>query len=335
MSTDMKIICIEEHFADRDVAAAIQPALAELSPGFGQAYGPDSGLPHSPSMDVLTDLAEGRLAHMDEHGIDMQVLSSLTSQLLPPEIAVDLVRQSNNRLATAITVHPDRFAGFASLPTTVPAASADELRRAVNELGFVGSMVHGRSLGTLLSDPVYDDLLGCAAELRSPIYIHPAPPPVAVRNANFTVGDLITTTRFSTAGWGWHDESGLHFLHLVLAGVFDRHPDLQIILGHWGEMVPWYMERLDDTLPQTVTHLERPISDYLRHNAYVTPSGMFSQAQLDYIVRQLGTERLIMSVDYPFVPANGTREFLAAANLTTDQKAAFAHGNATTLFKLQ
>lgn len=329
-----RIITVEEHFLNPEIGAANGPAMHELAPGFHAAYDPASGLPHSPSAAVLADLGEGRIADMDAHGIDMQVLSSLSTQLLPADVAVGLARSTNDLLAVAVTAHPTRFAGFAALPTTVPDAAPDELRRAVNELGFVGTLIHGRSNGLFLSDAAFEPLLAAAEQLRAPIYLHPAPPPASVREANFTTGDLIVETRFDTAAWGWHNESGIHFLQLVLGGVFDRHPDLQVILGHWGEMVPWFMERLDETLPQKVTHLNRPISGYLRHNAWITPSGMFSQAQLDYIVRQLGTERLIMSVDYPFVGQEGAVGFLEDADLTPEQREAFAHGNAEGLFGL-
>lgn len=328
----LRIITTEEHFLNPAVGAANHPAMQQLAPGFGAAYDPESGLPHSPTRAQLADLTEARLADMDAHGIDMQVVSSLSTQLLPGDVAVELTRQTNDILARAVAQHPTRLAGFAALPTTVPDAAPDELRRAMGELGFVGTLIHGRSRGQFLSHPDFEPLLATAEELHAPIYLHPAPPPASVREANFTTDDLVVGTRLDTAAWGWHNETGIHFLQMLLAGVFDRHPDLQIVLGHWGEMVPWYMERLDEALPQRATRLERPISDYLRHNAWITPSGMFSQAQLDYIVRQLGTERLIMSVDYPFVGQEGALGFLQDADLAPEAREAFAHGNAERLF---
>ncbi|MEJ2862180.1 amidohydrolase family protein [Actinomycetospora flava] len=330
----MRLITIEEHFGDPAVAAAGAAEMNRLSPGFRAAYGPGSGLPHSPSLEDLADLDSGRLAAMDACGIDVQVLSCLSTQLLPAADARELVPAVNDRLAAAIARHPDRFAGFAALPTAAPEAAGDELRRAVGELGLVGTLIHGRTGERFLSEPQFDPVLRAAAELQVPIYLHPAPPPRGTTDTSYVGLDPIVATRLQTAAWGWHVETGLHFLHLVLHGVFDRYPDLQVILGHWGEMIPWFLDRLDDTLPQRATSLERPISDYVRANAYLTPSGMFSQAQLRYCADVLGTDRIIYSVDYPFLPQDDAVAFLEHSDLPEPARHDIAHGNAEQLFKL-
>lgn len=331
----MKLITIEEHTLDIAVARAGAGRWAEVSPHFGQAFSPQSGLPASPTQEALEALDEGRIADMDAHGIDMQVLSNLTTQLLPPDVAPELVRAVNDRLAAACGRHPDRFAAFASLPTSAPEHAPAELKRAVEELGHVGTMIHGRTDEEFLSAERFDPVLRTAAELEVPIYLHPAPPTRGTSAANYEAGlDPVVATRFATAAWGWHNETGIHFLHLVLSGVLDRYPGLQFILGHWGEMVPWFLDRVDEMLPQRATGLERSFGQYVRENVYYTPGGMFTAPHLRFCVETLGTDRLIYAVDYPFIGNEGARAFLEGCDLPAEAKADIAHRNAQRLLKL-
>ncbi|OLM30145.1 2-amino-3-carboxymuconate-6-semialdehyde decarboxylase [Pseudonocardia sp. Ae717_Ps2] len=331
----MRIIALEEHFLDLDVARASRPEAERLSPGSTAAYAPGTGYPYTPAPEVLLDLGEGRIADMDAHGISVQVLSTLSTQQLPADVAVELVRKVNDRTAAAVAAHPDRFAAFAALPTAVPEAAADELARAVGELGFVGSMINGRTGGGFLDEPRFDPVLRRSAELRVPIYLHPGVPPVETSRSNYEGGlDPIVTARLQTSAWGWHVETGTHFLHLVLAGVFDRYPDLQLVLGHWGEMVPFYLERIEEALPQRITHLDRPVGDYFRENVHITPSGMFNQAQLRFCVETVGVDRIMFSVDYPMLGNDGARAFLREADLPPLAMEKIAHLNAERLLGL-
>ncbi|GJF34502.1 hypothetical protein KNE206_72020 [Kitasatospora sp. NE20-6] len=331
----MKLITIEEHTLDTAVAQASAGRAAEVSPHFGRAYSPATGLPYCPTAEELEDLDEGRIADMDAHGIDMQVLSNLTTQFLPADVAPELVRGVNDRLAAACGRHPDRFAAFASLPTTAPDRAPAELKRAVEELGHVGALIHGRTDDEFLSAERFDPILRTAAELRVPIYLHPAPPTRGTSAADYEAGlDPVVATRFATAAWGWHNESGIHFLHLVLGGALDRHPDLQFVLGHWGEMIPWFLDRLDEALPRRATGLDRTIGDYVRQNVHYTPSGMFTAPHLRFCADVLGTDRMIYSVDYPFVGHAGARGFLEDCDLPADAKLDIAHRNAERLLGL-
>lgn len=316
----MKIITLEEHYLDPAVAAA-GPAPA------GAGGGPSGGM-YAPSPQQLQDLDEGRLADMDRNHIDMQVLSSLTTQLLSPDVAVEAVRGTNDMLAAAVKRHPDRFAGFAALPTSVPDAAAVELERCVTQLGFVGTLIMGRTQGEFLSAARFDPILAKAAELRVPIYLHPGVPPADVVRENYSGLAPQVTAGFSTFAWGWHTETAVHFIHLVLSGALDRYPDLQIILGHWGELIPFYLERIDEALPTSTTKLDRSFGEYLRQNVYVTPSGLFTQANLQYCIELLGADRIMYSVDYPFVGNERAQSFLLEAKVSEQVRESIAHGTA-------
>lgn len=324
----LRLITLEEHYMDSEVARATGPEIAKISPGFAEAFAGERGGPGALDVEALGDLGDKRLADMDAFGIDVQVLSGLNAQVLPPDVAPDLTRATNDTLAAAMNRHPDRFAGFASVPTSVPGRAGDELRRAVGELGMSGTLVLGRTEGRFLSDPRFEDLLAAAEETGAPVYLHPSPAPLATTEENYGGFSEVVTARLQTAAWGWHQETAVHFMHLVLSGVFDRHPDLKLILGHWGEMIPFFLERLDEMLPTRITGVERSFAEYMRENVWITPSGMFTQANLQYCVETIGADRIMYSVDYPFVRMDGAQEFLREARLDDSQKEAIAHGTA-------
>ncbi|MFB9467843.1 amidohydrolase family protein, partial [Streptomyces cinereospinus] len=295
---------------DPAVRAAAAPAASELSPHFGLAYDPAGGLPYSPPAEVLMDLAERRIADMDAGGVTMQVLSCLSAQQVPADVAPALIRAANDRAAAAVRAYPDRFAAFAALPTTAPRAAAAELDRCVSELGFVGTMIFGRTDGEFLDVPRFDPILAKAAALDVPIFLHPGVPPRAVTESNYLGGlSPVVATRLQTSAWGWHQETAVHFLHLVLSGVLDRYPGLQFILGHWGEMIPFYLERIDEALPQRATKLQRSFGEYFRQNVHIAPSGLFNQAQLQFCLETVGIDRMVFAVDYPFAGNEGVLPF--------------------------
>ena len=328
----MKIIAVEEHFRDPAFTAATAPAVHELSPAFAAAFIETGDLPPA---EVAQDLGARRLADMDADGIAMQLLSCPGAQLLPSESAVELVRNVNDKAASAIVEHPDRFSALAALPTAVPDAAAAELTRCITELGFVGALISGRTDGEFLDAPRFDPILETASRHRVPIYLHAAIPPKAVTAANYAAGlSPVVTARFQTSAWGWHQDTAAHFLHLVLSGVFDRYPRLQIILGHWGEMIPFFLDRINEELPERVTKLDRPFIEYFRENVYVSPSGMLSQAQLRYCAEILSIERILFSVDYPKPPKQSAVAFLEEADLPDESKRKIAHENAARLFGL-
>ena len=230
--------------------------------------------------------------------------------------------------------HPDRFAAFATLPTPDPGAAADELERAVGELGMKGAMVNGHTGGRFLDDPTFDVLLARFERLGVPLYLHPAEPVPAVRDAYYAGFNPAVSWFLGAAAWGWHAETGLHVLRMVLGGVFDRHPRLRLVVGHMGEMLPFMLARIDDNLPPKVTGLDRLPSEYILDNVHITTSGLFTLPPLLCALMVFGAERVLFSVDWPYAPNEDGRRLLDTAPLSPDDLERIAHGNAERLLGL-
>ena len=237
----MKIIAIEEHWN----SVGIRDALDRLPGGARDESVAFNAMGDNQAR--LEDIGQGRIEAMDAAGIDVSILSVVTpaTQALPAADAVALARDANDEAASAVRAHPDRFRAFATLPTSDPQAAAAELERCATQLGHVGAMVFGRTGARPLDDPAYDDLFATAARLRQPIFIHPQIPSDELRDAAYRGIDPLVDLGLATFGWGWHLDAGLAALRLILRGTFDRHPDLQLVLGHWGEMLLFWMDRAD------------------------------------------------------------------------------------------
>lgn len=319
----MKIVALEEHFATAGTMAAWRALAPELQ---------DLSIPYSSLPDVehaLLDLAEDRIAAMDQAGVDVQVLSITTPamQSLDAATAVSLARASNDLAAETIRGRPDRFQGFATLATPAPRDAARELDRAVRELGLNGGMLFGRTGERNVDHPDFWPIFEAAEALRAPLYLHPQSPLPSVRAAYYTGFGEAMDASFASHGIGWYYETGVQLLRLVLGGVFDRFPDLQIIVGHWGELVAFYLDKLDPFAKEA--KLARSFSEYLRANVYVTPSGLFSQRYLRWTIETLGVDRIMFSTDYPYVPVQrgAAPRFLSEATLNEADRAKIAYGN--------
>ncbi|MEH3121596.1 MAG: amidohydrolase family protein [Sphingomonas phyllosphaerae] len=317
----MTLIGIEEHFLTPEVEAAWHSiGLDATDPSVGY---------HAGSIGRrLCNLADERIALMDETGLDVQVLSLTTPGLHDlGRDSVDLARRTNDVLAEAVARHPARFQALATLPVAMPDEAALELKRCVSKLGFKGTMLCGRVSTRNLDDPSFAPVLDCAARLGMPVLLHPRTPPPAVRDAYYSGLSPVLDAAFATAGLGWPYDAGIQFLRLLLSGTFDRLPDLQVILGHWGELVLFYAERL--AVMDRFAGLRHPIAHYLRHNLHVTASGMFLPAYLERAVAIVGADRLLFSTDYPYQyrPDGDARRFLAECGLNEADSAAFANGN--------
>ena len=327
----MRIIGLEEHFTTPEISQALQNLPPDQR---------DDSQMMSKSETIssrLLDLGDERLRQMDDIGLDRMVISVTTpaTQTLPPAEAVPLARQANDRLTAAVKAHPDRYSGFATLPTPDPAAAVLELERCVQELGFVGAMLNGRAGERYLDAPEYRPLLQKAADLGVPLYIHPQIAPRAVRAYYYDGFGEKASAAFASAGLGWHYEAGITGLRLILGGVFDELPGLQIILGHWGEVVLFYSERINK-MSEYTENLKRPVADYFRSNFYVTGSGIYHTPYLLECIKLLGADRVMYSTDYPFEFGGNSlgKNFLEEAPISYDDKLKIAHVNAEKLLKL-
>jgi predicted TIM-barrel fold metal-dependent hydrolase len=317
----MKLIGIEEHFLTADVREAwdaINLGLTDPSVAF-----------HSGAIEShLCDLADGRLALMDETGLDVQVLSLTTPGLhdLGRE-SIGIARKTNDALAAVVQRFPTRFQAFAALPVAMPDEAALELDRCVRTLGFKGTMLCGRVGDRHLDDPGFSPIFESAAALNVPIFIHPRVPPESVRADYYSGFAPQLNAAFATYGLGWHYDAGIEFVRILLSGTFDRLPNLQVILGHWGELVLFYAERL--AAMDRVSGLAHPIATYLRRNLYVTTSGMFLPHYLERAAAVVGTDRLLFCTDFPYQyrPGRDARNFVENCGLDEDAKGKFAHGN--------
>ena len=323
----MRTITLEEHFA---TPGFLDGPGRELRDQARQVGGRAEQL-----MRDLCDLDQGRIAQMDAAGIDMQVIS-LTApgiEQLEPADAVALARDTNDVLAEAIARHPTRLSGFAALVIAQPDHAAKELERRVSGQRFAGAVINGHQRGRYLDDKFFWPVLEAAEALGAPIYLHPTRPPRAVIEASFGGFSPLVTEMLAGPGFGWHIETAVHVLRMVLGGVFDRFPRLQIVIGHMGEGLPFFMQRVD-VMPVELTKLQRPVSAYLRDNLHYTFAGFNFPATFLDLLLEIGVGRIMFSADYPYASMVKARAFLEQIPVTATDRAQIAHGNAEKLFRL-
>lgn len=321
-----ELIGIEEHWTFDGIDAALRaqpPGVRDESLALND---------HGGARGRLADVHADRIATMDAQGVALQVLSLAPpgAQGLSRADAAVLSREANDAAASIVSAHPERFRAMATLPLADPVSAAGELERA-SALGLTGAMVHGRTGDILLDDPRFDDLWTVAARLRQPIFIHPQIPPASVRAASYSGFGDIADLALATFGWGWHLEAGTAALRLMTRGVLDRHPDLQLVLGHWGELLLFWHQRADGLA--RVAGLDRSITEYLQQNVWITASGMLDPAMLHHALAVTTPDRILFSTDYPFqLPTRQEiAEFLAVFS-DDGARDAFASGNARALF---
>ena len=329
----MRTVALEEHFSVPAQARRIDQAAISR-----RGYRPRTAVAGAPNpLELLPEIGEQRLRSMDEAGISVQVLSvsGPGPDLVPGPDGIAMARAVNDHLAEAIARHPERFAGFAALPMQSPDACAGELARAVKDLGFHGAMVNGTTEGRFLDHPSYDGLLAAAVELDVPVYIHPHLAPEAVRQAYYSDLPPGASRVLESAGWGWHSETAIHVLRMVLAGTLDRHPRLKLIIGHMGEMLPMMLARADEVFQHDVGHLKRPISRAVLDQVFITTSGIFTEPPFLAALLTFGIDRIMFSVDYPYAPNAKGRAFLDRLSLAPADMAKLAHGTADALLRLK
>lgn len=297
----MRIVTLEEHCTFPALVARI-PAAAQLARGLTPGGHP---APAVNRREQLRDTGAARIADMDAAGISVQVLSVAGpgADLLPGAEGVALARDINDHLAKVIEGYPDRYAAFAHLPMAAPDAAADELERCVRDLGFRGGMVNGTTGDVFLDDSKFEPLLSRFEQLDVPLYLHPAPPPEAVRRTYYDRLPGHAGLLLSIAGWGWHSETAIHVLRLVLSGALDRHPRLKLIIGHMGEGLATMFARCDQVFADEASErLTRPVSQTITDQVWVTTSGFFSLPPLLPLLMAFGADRIMFSIDLSVQP---------------------------------
>jgi uncharacterized protein len=325
----MKTITLEEHFATPRFLNGPGRELKEQAGTFNNARA-------IKLITQLCDLGEQRIALMDAAGIDMQIVS-LTApgvEQLEAAEAIALATETNDFVADAMKKHPTRFGGFASLPTTAPVNAAQELERRVRGQKFAGAIINGHIGGRYLDDKFFWPILECAEKINAPIYLHPTRPPKPVIEASFSGFSPLVSEVFSGPGWGWHIETAVHVIRMILGGVFDQFPKLQIVIGHMGEGLPGMFQRLDIMAP-AMTKLRRPVTAYLRENIHYTFSGFFFQPTFLSLLLELGgVDRIMFSIDHPYQAMPEGVAFLEQLPVSAADKERISHGNAERLFGL-
>lgn len=334
-----KIITIEEHFILKDVSQKVAAFNIKENGGVVPNDVVQKELMKiGPNNDDIEDVGERRIKFMNESGIDMQVLSygaGSPQNITDKTLAIELCQEANNELANLIKRHPARFAGFALLPVADPIAAAEELNRAVKDLGLKGAMLSGTFNGRFFDEPEFLPIFSKAQELNVPVYMHPGfiSKNIAAHYYQTNNWPAVAGAMFAAAGYGWHLDSGIAIVRLIASGIFDKLPDLKLISGHWGELVPFFLNRLDDQLSKTLK-LDRKISGYYKSNVDITPSGLFSNAQLKYVIEELGADKIIYSGDYPYLIDKNTRLFLETAPISQEAKEKIGYKNAEKLLDL-
>jgi uncharacterized protein len=329
----MRTVAIEEHFTVPGLTSRIDAAAVSRRGFRKRTLSPSGPNP----LELLPEIGERRLQSMDEAGITLQVLSNTGPgpDLVPGPEGIAMSRELNDHLAAAVARRPDRFAGFATLPMLAPDAAATELARTVKELGFRGALINGTTDGRFLDHPSYDGLLAAAVELDVPIYVHPHLPPEPVRQAYYSDLPAGPARVLESAGWGWHSETAIHLLRMVVAGTLDRHPRLKLIIGHMGEMLPMMLARADEVFALDIDHLKRPVSRAILDQVWLTTSGIFSEPPFLAALQTFGIDRIMFSVDYPYAPNAKGRAFLNRISLAPADMAKLTHGNADALLRLK
>jgi len=289
----------------------------------------------------LLDIHDRRVRLMDEHGIEMMLLSlnSPAVQAIPDvKRAVDIARISNDYLAAEIAKRPDRFAGLAAVPLQDPEAAAKELTRCVKDLGFKGVLANGFSQAGDPNLPLYYDLphylpfWEVVEQLDVPFYLHP-------RRALPQDSRIYEGHRWMTgAAWGFAHETSAHALRLMASGLFDKHPRLTILLGHLGEGLPAGIWRVDNCNAWAIKKHDYPakkkLAEYFLANFYITTSGNFRTQTLIGAMLEVGADRIMFATDWPFENIDHAAVWFDAAPISEPDRRKIGRINALKAFKL-
>jgi len=336
-------IATEEAFATREQIDAYLRMVSDgtADKGMTSLWGFYARSPSERAMLIierLLDLGERRIADMDATGIDVAILS-LTSPGVQPLLDTDeakaMVARANDYLAERCDAYPTRFVGMTSIAPQDPEWSAAEIRRGAAELGFKGVMVNSHTHGHYLDDAKFDPIFRALADTGQPLYIHPSTPPDAM------IGPMLDAG-LDGAIFGFGGETGMHLLRLITIGIFDRYPDLQIIVGHMGEALPYWLYRLDymhqagvrSQRYERMKPLKKTIHDYMRSNVCVTTSGMAWEPAIRFAQEVLGEDRVMYAMDYPYQYVADEVRTHDLLDITDEAKRKLMQTNAERVFAL-
>lgn len=319
----MKKIALEE--------AMVQPGTIEMVPDHKNHH------EFQDNLDKLLEVGDARLADMDANDIAISVLSVTTPGLQGLNTTNDVSKIANDwneYLASIVKKHPHRFKALANVPTITGDMAADEIARVVEREEFVGCMINGfdNSGGkkpTYLDNEEYDSFFDVLEKNQFPLYIHPRAVPEN-RETTYRPYDAM-----KGSVWGFHIETAEHCVRIMLSGVLDRFPNLTIIIGHMGEMLPFWAWRMDHRLNIEGWYkslpCQRSIKDYLTSNFYVTTSGFFHTPALQHAIATMGVNRILFSVDYPYEDNKEASDWLDSVPISEEEKHQIAYDNAAKL----
>jgi len=340
MAQQFRKIAVEEAFSIPEVARELQKVARSPSESLDMAlvkgiYDSDPGYGVLRFLEGLLDIEDKRLADMDQHGVDMQLLS-LTApgvQMFDADTACELATLANDRLAEVVARHPTRFSGLASFAPQAPKRAAREMERAIRQLKLNGFIVNSHTHNEYFDNPKYWPILEAAEALDACIYIHP-------RATTDTMKGPLQFYGMDSAMWGYGVEVGTHVVRMMAAGVFDRFPKLTICIGHMGEAVHFWLWRISfmngraqstGRSPKTQLTME----EYFRRNFVITTSGVEDPLALEYSIKKLGADSILWAIDYPYQPTAPAVAFMDAAPISDGDKAKIYHGNAERVFHIK
>lgn len=319
------LVTLEEHYYSKPIFDSLDDSMKSMMKSW------------TGGLEKLFDVGDKRLKDMDGGKVSLQVISHAVA--IHP--SVEVCRTGNDQLATDIRKSGDnanRFAGFAVLPMSNPPAAAAELDRAVKQHGFVGALIDHKDGNKFCDGSEYDVLWGKAQKLDVPIYLHPSWPTEEMFRQSYT-GNYPSRAAITVGGamWGWHSEVGLHIVRLHAAGVFDKFPKLKLIVGHFGEMIPFMLQRIQDR-ELMMGKRERCFTQVWNENIWITTSGVWSLDPMRCILSNTKLEHILYSIDYPFTTNEDGLKWIEdlenSGLVTQDQLEAIAYKNACQLLKL-
>jgi 5-carboxyvanillate decarboxylase len=336
-------IATEEAFATKEQLEIYKRILKQpdVDHGFAHLLGFYMSSPSERAQHImrcLIDLDDLRIAHMDESGIDIQVLA-LTSpgaQIMDRDTAVTFIKNANDELGAAIKRHPTRFAGMVALAPQDPLASAREMQRCADLYDLRSAVINSHTHGEYLSDKKFWPIFEAAEALAMPIYLHPNSLPAKMIQPFIEAG-------LDGAIYGFGVETGLHALRIITSGVFDQFPNLKVVLGHMGEALPFWAYRLDymhnatvrSKRYESVQPIKRKPSEYLKDNFYITNSGVAWGPALKFTQDFMGVDKVLYAMDYPYQYAPEEVGLLEAMDMTADVKRKFFQDNAAKVFSIK